>query len=1086
MMLQFIFGPPASGKTYILLQKIKESIAGEKQAVLLVPEQFSFESERLILTALGDSAALMVSVMSFSRLCDEVSRTAGGMTGIPLRDADKVIMMKKALDAAAPELKLWAKYSRSVSFARTMLNTVGELKINAVTPDELYAAADCAAQLSLQNKLRDTALIYKTYNALLGERFIDPADKLTILYRTLEKHTFFKGKTVLIDSFKGFTGQQYQIIDRAMAQADDLFVALTGDCGSRRAYDVFTNIRSAADRIERSAKSFGVRIENPMILEKSRYSSAGLSHLERLMAGGSLPGGPESSGVTLCSAETVEDEARFAARTIRRLVRTGGYRYRDFVIIARDAERYSEAVARACTENDISCFMDFSLPLSSFPVPVAVNAAIRAAERLSSESVLQFHKTGLGTLNPDEISALENYTFLWNITGKRWCEEWTMDPRGMVKEESETGETTKTLASLNAMRERAIEPLIRFQNDFSGGADKLCAAIVHLLLESGAGEKLTAMCEKLRSGEGPFLPDALRQSYDMYMKLLDSLVTCYGTGHLDRKEFVEVLRLAVSLESVGTIPQMLDEVTFGAADRIRPSRPKVAFILGANQGLFPKYRTRAGVFTPNERQSLIEAGLNIADDTVGAAIDENFLIYSSVCCPSERIYISHFRHNAAGEQYEQAAFVGQIKESLNPEIICEPAADFSHGNAPETDLSALGEFCRLYPISKDSAETVHLAAGDRPVYGRIESVVKTLSGEEKCISPDTAKELFGENVYMSASRFDNFHRCRFSFFCRYGLKAQKLQPADFDALQRGTLVHYVLEKLIDSHGKGIAELAAEQIDSEVERFADEYLDSIKGYRSVETARTKFLVAKLTRAVKEVARQIAREFAQSEFEPAYCELKIGGDVVEALEIPFDGGKVTLTGMIDRVDKCGDYLRIVDYKTGSRTFKLPDILFGLNLQMLIYLYAITRTGGVPAGILYMPSKRDLSGSGMAMNGLLPGNMDIITKMERENNGEFVPKLRINKDGGLHGGAASFVPEGTFELIFDRIETLLKDTGETLHSGDIAVSPTNGRDLPACKYCDFGSVCSIEEGQGTDVPEMKNKEIIEALKGEGHHGV
>ena len=77
-MLKFIFGRPASGKTYNVLKMIKELSDCGKHSVFIVPEQFSFESERAVLRTLGDRAALNVSVMSFSRLCDEVGRTVGG------------------------------------------------------------------------------------------------------------------------------------------------------------------------------------------------------------------------------------------------------------------------------------------------------------------------------------------------------------------------------------------------------------------------------------------------------------------------------------------------------------------------------------------------------------------------------------------------------------------------------------------------------------------------------------------------------------------------------------------------------------------------------------------------------------------------------------------------------------------------------------------------------------------------------------------------------------------------------------------------------------------------------------------------
>ena len=57
----------------------------------------------------------------------------------------------------------------------------------------------------------------------------------------------------------------------------------------------------------------------------------------------------------------------------------------------------------------------------------------------------------------------------------------------------------------------------------------------------------------------------------------------------------------------------------------------------------------------------------------------------------------------------------------------------------------------------------------------------------------------------------------------------------------------------------------------------------------------------------------------------------------------------------------YLRVIDYKSGGKDFVLSDVLSGLNMQMLIYLFAIGENGEekygdvFPSGVLYMPAKK-----------------------------------------------------------------------------------------------------------------------------------
>ena len=143
-------------------------------------------------------------------------------------------------------------------------------------------------------------------------------------------------------------------------------------------------------------------------------------------------------------------------------------------------------------------------------------------------------------------------------------------------------------------------------------------------------------------------------------------------------------------------------------------------------------------------------------------------------------------------------------------------------------------------------------------------------------------------------------------------------------------------------------------------------------------------------------------AQSRFEPRYFELELkNGSQFPPLKVPTEEGTVTIGGKIDRVDLAelhGEtYVRIVDYKTGSKEFKLTDVLYGMNLQMLIYLAALIENGGLQgAGILYMPAVQPLvpadrqtppdkiqkeAEKKLKMNGLVLDDPEVITAMEEK---------------------------------------------------------------------------------------------------------
>lgn len=66
------------------------------------------------------------------------------------------------------------------------------------------------------------------------------------------------------------------------------------------------------------------------------------------------------------------------------------------------------------------------------------------------------------------------------------------------------------------------------------------------------------------------------------------------------------------------------------------------------------------------------------------------------------------------------------------------------------------------------------------------------------LAPETANDYFGGGHYFSASQIEVYHQCRFKYFCRYGLGAKERRPAEIDALEYGSLMHYLFEQILGS------------------------------------------------------------------------------------------------------------------------------------------------------------------------------------------------------------------------------------------------------------------------------------------------
>lgn len=330
-------------------------------------------------------------------------------------------------------------------------------------------------------------------------------------------------------------------------------------------------------------------------------------------------------------------------------------------------------------------------------------------------------------------------------------------------------------------------------------------------------------------------------------------------------------------------------------------------------------------------------------------------------------------------------------------------------------------------------------------------------------------------------------------------------------MQKGTAIHYILEKLIAAYGSdGLSSMKKEEREKCVFDVLEEYFNEILASGAQTDERFDYLFRQLGLIVCEVAERLVAEFANSDFVPAAFELSIDIDgEVNTYDIPLaDGGMLRLKGSVDRVDISQQngvtYLRVVDYKSGGKKFDLNEVFYGLNMQMLIYLFAIWKNGFrdceniVPAGILYMPvnapyveAERDEAEAETEQKKLKKGKMSgmvlddsrVIYMMDNSGKGVFVP-ASIKKDGTNSGTLISLKQ---MNLLMKKCEEILAQMALNLHNGIIHVNPAHaeGTSNPysdVCKYCDYKEVCLAgEDTPKREIEPLEHTKTLMKLGGE-----
>ena len=251
----------------------------------------------------------------------------------------------------------------------------------------------------------------------------------------------------------------------------------------------------------------------------------------------------------------------------------------------------------------------------------------------------------------------------------------------------------------------------------------------------------------------------------------------------------------------------------------------------------------------------------------------------------------------------------------------------------------------------------------------------------------------------------------------------------------------------------------------VERYTQEELGGLEG----QSERFQYLFRRLLRSVQAVVENVAQELLSGSFKPISFELGFGrkGEL-PPVELTVDGVTISVSGFVDRVDgwvRDGRlYLRVVDYKTGKKSFDWTEVWNGLGLQTLLYLFALERQGEnlykMPvesAGVLYLPAHEAVIQGSRTMD-------DDQWRRAGEAGYRFLP-LRVSKTSGDVTGEALATAE-QFGKLGRHIHRVLEEICRELGRGAIAADPFwRGPDKNACRYCDYAAACHFEEGRGGD---------------------
>jgi len=1096
-MLQLLLGRAGSGKTDALLHTISVSYRTRPQ-LLIVPEQHSHDTERRLCAAAGNAVSLNAEVLSFTRLASRVFSVTGGLAEPTLDAGGRFLLMDVALKQVAGQLRLYGRPSRKPEFLSRLCATIDECKTSGITPDQL---AEVAAQTQGEtaDKLWDLSLICGAYDALTGAWGADPRDRLTKLAAALQTSRWAEGQDIYLDAFTDFTPQERLVLRQLFQQAHSVTIALTCDSLDSRE-EIFTPARRTAFQLLALARESGIQartvFQTPPTAARPRMEPGQPLLLEAFW-------GPmaSSDGLELYQAESPFSEVERAAAEIVSLVRTRGYRWRDIQVTARTLDNgpYASLIAQLFPRYGIPIFLSRMDDILQKPILLLVVSALNiAAGDYAYEDVFRCLKTGLAGLALSEVDELENYALKWKIRGPKWHQKaaWAMHPEGYGLPWTDAHRAQ--VEHLDALRRRFVEPLERLRKCSDRTGEGLTLALYRFLEDLELADRLTERAGELQEAGEPALAQEYQQLWDILCGALTQCASLLGRVPMEWDEFARLFQLVLSQYDVGAIPASLDQVTVGDMRRLAHRHCKILFVLGADDSNIPAVSPSPGLFADADREILAQFGLETAPERAEKLWRELTVVYETCSLPTVRLVVSYPAVGTQGEEQRPSFLFKRLRQAFPDLLLQRERGDDFRLAAPRPALEAAGR-------QSQAAEALKAIPEYAPLVTRLE---RAQNMERGSLTRPSVEALYGVRVPMSASRMDRYQSCHFSYFMQYGLKARPRKAAGFQAPEYGTFIHYVLEHTLKRRkGKKVPSRA--EVSAVIQRYVDEELGGLKE----ETPRFRYLFRRLEKTVYAVVENVFQELARSDFEPLALELGFGSGKENALppvEFTVDGVTISVSGLVDRVDgfeKNGRlYLRVVDYKTGRKSFDLTDVWNGLGLQMLLYLFTLKKAGKnlfggkevVPAGVLYLPAREAVVAgsrempedarqaavdSALRRKGLLLSDPDILEAMEHTDHGppRFLP-VKVNRAGVFTGEA--LVNAERLGKLEKHTEGILQNIAAELAAGNIAADPFwKGPDENACQWCDYVEACQFRDGCGGDrrrfLPTVKADAFWEALE-------
>ena len=1135
MSIRFLLGKSGTGKTSFILDEIREKLSENPEGnpiIYLVPDQMTFLSEYKLIKTPGLAGMIRAQVFSFSRLAWRVLQETGGMSRIHLDSVGVSMLIRKIIVEKKEELKVFRRSADKPGFVSQIEEIITEFKRYCIQPDALQTdlGETSVKRSAIQDKLHDLELIYHSFEDEMIGKYLHSEDYFNLLIEQMSASDYMRNTEIYIDGFYSLTPQELLIIEEMMKCGCKMTVALTLNQPYKQSppdnLELFRQTGTTYYQIFSIALRHGITVEKDILLrEACRFNeSSGLMHLEQYFAVRPVQAYEQQANITISQAVNRRAEVEGVARTILKLVRDDGYRFRDIAILVRNNEAYRDILQTVFRDYQIPHFIDAKQTMLHHPLIELIRSTLEIlTTNWRYEAVFRAIKTELlfppesnHDLMREKVDRLENYVLSRGIKGTLWTskERWTYRRfRGLeLNERSQTDQEKKIENELNELKQLFTEPIIKLSRRIKRAetAKELAEALYLFLEEIHVPEQLDKLRITAEKNGDLILARKHEQSWNAVVDLLDQFVELLSEERVPLKSFMTIIESGLESLHFSLVPQAMDQVIVANLDLSRLDDVKVAFVIGLNDGVLPGKTVDEGIISDQDREALLASGLEVAPSSKIRLLDEEFTAYKAFSTASHALYLSYPLADEEGKSLLPSPYLKRVRDvtpKVHENLYTNDPSDVPPKDQVEfvvnvdVALSYLTAQLQLkkrnYPIHDLWWDVYNTLMNDELAKYETTRILSSLFYENKAkkLSTETTKQLYGEDILASVSRMEMFNGCPFSHFAAHGLKLRERQIFRLDAPDIGEMFHGALKMIseyLNENQISWKSLTKQQCLFLAKKAVEMLAPKLQNQILLSSNRHHYLKRKLENVISRATAVLSEQAKWSGFAPIGLELGFGKNgTLPPLSFTLqNGAKMELMGRIDRVDKAEDeneiFLRVLDYKSSEKDLNLTEVYYGLALQMLTYLDIVVThskvlvgTDATPAGVLYFHVHNPVvKAKGMLsidqieeeifkdfkMKGLVLGDNQVIQLMDQSLEMGVSSKSNIIpasfKKDGTLTATSKIASHEEFSLLQKHVRHIYEDAGNKMVEGDVGITPYKLKDRTPCTFCSFKSVCQFDQ--------------------------